>query len=126
MSESSNNKLFRTRSVPRKSPLPVIQSAPEHRYLPFPLTDIQQAYWIGRGDTFPLGKVSTHFYLEIDCSDLDIDRLNLALQKLIDRHDMLRAVILPSGQQQVLERITPYEIEVRDLRGESVSADPCA
>ncbi len=27
--------------------LPVIQPAPEHRYQPFPLTDIQHAFWVG-------------------------------------------------------------------------------
>ena len=31
--------------------LPTIVPAPEQRHHPFPLTDMQQAYWIGRADS---------------------------------------------------------------------------
>jgi hypothetical protein len=102
--------------------LPTIGTAPEQRYLPFPLTDMQQAYWAGRSGTFELGNVSTHIYLEIESVDLDIGRLNLALQKLITRQEMLRAVIRPDGQQQILEKVPPYEIKVFDLRRKSAPA----
>jgi len=97
--------------------LPVVLPAPERAYLPFPLTDIQQAYWIGRTGAFELGNVSTHIYLELESVDLDLERFNVALQRLIDRHDMLRAIILPEGRQQVLKEVPPYQIEVSDLRG---------
>jgi amino acid adenylation domain-containing protein len=99
--------------------LPTIMPAPEQRHLPFPLTDMQQAYWTGRSGTFELGNVSTHIYLEIESIDLDIGRLNLALQKLITRQEMLRAVIRPDGQQQILEKVPPCEIRVLDLRGKA-------
>jgi SagB-type dehydrogenase family enzyme len=89
---------------------------PEQRYLPFPLNDIQQAYWIGRGGMFELGNVATHTYIEFECVDLDIERLKRAWQQLIIRHDMLRAVILPDGLQQILQQVPPYEIEIIDLR----------
>ncbi len=35
--------------------LPAIVAAPEERYLPFPLTDIQQVYWAGRLEGVELG-----------------------------------------------------------------------
>ncbi len=85
------------------------------RYQPFPLTDIQHAYWIGRSGALPLGQVSTHGYTEFLYSHLDVARLTLALNKLIARHEMLRTVILPSGQQQILASSKPYEIFVLDL-----------
>jgi amino acid adenylation domain-containing protein len=97
--------------------LPTIVSAPELRHLPFPLTDIQQAYWIGRSGAFELGNVATHTYLEFDCVNMDLERLNLAWQRLIDRHDMLRAVVLPDGQQQILAQVPAYQIELLDLCG---------
>jgi amino acid adenylation domain-containing protein len=97
--------------------LPTIVPAPNQRHAPFPLTDVQQAYWVGRSWSFELGNVATHSYLEIESVDLDLERLTLACQRLIDRHDMLRAVVLPDGQQQIRERVPPYQIEVLDLRG---------
>jgi amino acid adenylation domain-containing protein len=86
------------------------------RHEPFPLNEIQQAYWIGRSGLFDLGTVAAHFYGEMDVEDLDLERAQAALRTLIDRHDMLRAVVLDSGQQQILERVPTYEIELADLR----------
>ncbi|MGD1808688.1 amino acid adenylation domain-containing protein [Dapis sp. BLCC M126] len=107
-------------------PLPQISPAPQERYQPFPLTDIQQAYWLGRSGGFDLGNVAAHGYLEIDSNNLDLERLSLAWQKLISRHDMLRAVFLPDGRQQILEQVPPYQIKVLDLQGkppEVISAE---
>ena len=95
--------------------LPPILPDPATRYQPFPLNDVQQAYWIGRLAPFDLGNVASHSYTEMDLRNVDLDRLGLALQRLIDRHDMLRAVILPDGRQQVLAEVPPYEIRVCDL-----------
>ena len=91
----------------------------EERYQPFPLTDIQQAYWIGRNEAFDLSNVATHAYREIDCLNLDLERFNTAWQRLIERHDMLRAIVQPNGQQQILSQVPAYEIKVLDLRGEN-------
>ena len=109
--------------------LPTIEAAPENRYQPFPLTDIQHAFWVGRSGIFELGNVANHGYYEIEGRDLDVEQLNRALQKLIQRHDMLRAIVLADGQQQVLKEVPPYEIPVLDLRGqdeEIISAEIAA
>jgi amino acid adenylation domain-containing protein len=84
---------------------------------PFPLSDIQQAYWLGRSGDFELGNVSTHLYLEVEATELDIDRLEQAWQRLIRRHDMLRAIILPDGRQQILDQTPVYRFPILDLRG---------
>jgi pyochelin synthetase len=97
--------------------LPAIDPDPASRYEPFPLTDMQHAFWIGRSGILELGGVSNHGYYEIEGGDLDVDRLNIALQRLIDRHDMLRAVVLPDGQQQILREVPLYRMPVVDLRG---------
>lgn len=106
-------------SEARLSPaaFPAIKPDRENRYEPFPLTDIQQAYWIGRKGDFELGNVSTHAYTEIEGKELDVECFARAWRKLIERHDMLRAVILPDGRQQILERVPEYQIEIFDLRG---------
>ncbi|HEV8581211.1 MAG TPA: amino acid adenylation domain-containing protein [Thermoanaerobaculia bacterium] len=99
------------------SSAPALMADPEGRYEPFPLTEVQEAYWIGRTGALQLGNVATHQYFEVENEGLDVDRLAHAWRKLIHRHDMLRAVILPDGRQQVLAEVPPYEIEMVDLRG---------
>jgi len=96
--------------------LPTIEPDPAARHQPFPLTAVQEAYWVGRRDSFDLGSVAAHGYSEITMA-VDLERLTRALRRLIDRHDMLRAVVLPDGRQQILERVPRFEIEVVDLRG---------
>ncbi|MEM9136532.1 MAG: amino acid adenylation domain-containing protein, partial [Cyanobacteria bacterium P01_F01_bin.42] len=96
--------------------LPKIVEDQDSRYEPFPLTDIQQAYWIGRSQAFELGNVSTHGYREMEAVGLPIDVIEQALQQLIDRHDMLRMVTNGEGQQQVLPKVSPYQIPRHDFR----------
>lgn len=99
------------------TPLPPIVPDTENRHQPFPLTDMQQAYWVGRSDSVELGNVACHVYEEIDAVGLNLERLNHAWQRMIERHEMLRMTILPDGQQQILEQVPLYEIEAQDLRG---------
>ncbi|MBO0856856.1 MAG: amino acid adenylation domain-containing protein [Chloracidobacterium sp.] len=98
------------------SPKTKTRSRGQDRNEPFPLTDIQQAYYVGRSGCFELGKVSCHTYYEIETEDLDLERLTLAWRRLVERHDMLRAIILPDGRQKILERTPPYRIDALDLR----------
>jgi yersiniabactin nonribosomal peptide synthetase len=59
--------------------LPKVDINEAERFEPFPLTDIQYAYWIGRSGQYELGSVSCHVYMELDIVGLDIERLNLAI-----------------------------------------------
>ncbi|MFK8845328.1 condensation domain-containing protein [Streptomyces sp. Ac-502] len=70
---------------------------------PFPLTPVQQAYWIGRGDDRPLGGVGCHAYLEIDAAEVHPGRLEQAVRALTRRHPMLRARCDDDGTQRVLD-----------------------
>jgi amino acid adenylation domain-containing protein len=97
--------------------LPRIEPAPGRLHEPFPLLDLQQAYWLGRRTDLDLGGVSAHTYQELELEDLDVERFEAAWRRLIDRHPMLRAVVLPDGTQVILERTPPFSIEVLDLRG---------
>jgi len=54
---------------------PTIVPAPASLHEPFPLTDLQKAYWLGRGDYFELGNVGCHVYVEVDLPGLDRRRL---------------------------------------------------
>jgi amino acid adenylation domain-containing protein len=104
------------------SDLPVVVSNPARRHEPFPLTDVQYAYWVGRTGALDLGNVSTHSYLELDSLDLDTARFEAVWNRLIARHDMLRAVILPDGRQHILAELPPFTLEVLDVRGADAEA----
>ncbi|MCG7410807.1 amino acid adenylation domain-containing protein [Paenibacillus sp. ACRRX] len=85
-----------------------------HLYHPFPLTEIQMAYWLGRNKEIEMGGFSTHGYFEIK-TKFDIQRLNKSFLKVINRHPMLRAVVLENGEQCILNEVNPYVIETIDL-----------
>ncbi|MDF2987330.1 MAG: tycC, partial [Eubacterium sp.] len=90
---------------------------PENRYEPFPLTDVQQAYWVGRNSFVELGNIATHVYMEMEQKNFDLDRFQWAWRQIIQRHEMLRAVVRNDGQQQILEAVPEYIVEVLDLSG---------
>ncbi|MGW6962491.1 non-ribosomal peptide synthetase [Streptomyces zaomyceticus] len=96
-----------------------LKPQPEHRHDPFPLTDIQQAYLIGRLGGLELGGISSQYYLEFDCPALDPDRLTEALRAVIARHEALRTVAGADQAQRVLAvaELDPYVIRGTDLRG---------
>ncbi|WP_421901355.1 non-ribosomal peptide synthetase [Maridesulfovibrio sp.] len=88
----------------------------EDRYKPFPLTDLQQAYWIGRSNELQ-GGTGMQMYLEFRCRDFDRNRFTKALNLLVHRHDMLRCVIHGDGQQRVLENAPAMEVKYENLTG---------
>ncbi len=95
-------------SLPQIDPLPFSSA-------PFPLTELQEAYWVGRQGDFELGRVDSHAYCEVELDDIDIPRLNAAWNLVIRRHEMLRSVVNDDGMQMVLDDVPPYNIEVADL-----------
>lgn len=94
---------------------------PELLDQPFPLTDVQQAYWIGRDASYELGGVAAHSYVETEAEGLDRERLEHALNRLIERHDMLRMVVLPTGEQRILTDAPRYRVASNDLSALSES-----
>ncbi|ACL21978.1 amino acid adenylation domain protein [Desulfitobacterium hafniense DCB-2] len=88
------------------------------RFNKFPLTDIQNSYVVGRNKHYELGGVACHGYLEIEFEEiLDIERLETAWNKVIQKHDMLRAIVYDVGYQIVQETVPLVRIPAIDLRG---------
>ncbi len=102
--------------------LPRIVPDLETRHEPFPLTEVQEAYWLGRTRLFDLGGVSAHGYNEIEIEELDLKRFERALVRVIARHDMLRMVVRPDGLQQILPEVDDYQLRVYDLSEDSEEA----
>ncbi|GIG40584.1 non-ribosomal peptide synthetase [Cellulomonas phragmiteti] len=103
--------------APAPEPAPVLTHDAAHRHDPFDATGVQQAYLTGRDPEFTLGGVGTYHYTELDGVDVDLDRVRRALDRLVARHDMLRAVFDADGRQRVLPDVPPLGLPV-------VEADP--
>jgi len=88
----------------------------------FPLTDIQYAYLIGRNSGLELGGVASCLYFEWDLDDVDVSRLELAFNRTVEHHPMLRAVLREGGQQEVLTAVEPYSFSQDDARPWSEAA----
>ena len=71
---------------------------------------------MGRTADFTLGGVGSHWYWEFDGVDVDVDRLERAWNRLVDRHEMLRAVFDDDGQQRILPEVPRTRIPVIDGR----------
>lgn len=110
-------------AVPDKDPPRRISPDPAHRHEPFPLTEIQQAYWLGRRDDMSFGSIGCYLYTEFDSNQIDLARLEEAWNRLVLRHDMLRLVIGADGTQRILESVPRYRFHTNDLRG--LPADEC-
>ncbi|MES9525329.1 amino acid adenylation domain-containing protein [Streptomyces capoamus] len=98
----------------RPTSLPPVVADPANRYEPFPATDIQRAYWLGRGADFTLGGVGSYWYWEFDGRDVDLKRLEDAWNRLVERHEMMRAVFDEDGNQHILEQVPPVAFDVTD------------
>ena len=82
---------------------------------PFPLTDVQYAYWVGRDEEQALGGIDCHAYLEFDGENIDPERLEKAWNVLQYHHPMLRACFLEDGTQKILDKPYCEKIKVHDF-----------
>ena len=64
-----------------------------NRYEVFPLTDVQSAYLLGRNQSFVYGDTACQIYQEFEYERLDHVKVQNIWNELIQRHDMLRAVV---------------------------------
>lgn len=94
-----------------------LQPDPAQRHQPFPMTPMQHAYWLGRHAAVAGGQVAIHMYLELDVPALDVARMERAWNTLVGRHDMLRAIALPDGTQQVLAEVPATVLACHDASG---------
>jgi epothilone synthetase B len=109
--------VLRQRLADHKSELLALLNEPEDdAHEPFPLTDIQQAYLVGRSSQIPLGSISCHFYREFEATDLDPWRLESAWRQVIHKHAMLRTVVDFDGTQRLLRNCPDWRMPIHDFR----------
>lgn len=84
----------------------------------FPLTSIQKAYLIGSDQAYELGGINAHYYMELDCCEIDIACLEKAVNEVIAHTDAMRTIILLDGTQAVAEKVPTYKIERFNFKSE--------
>lgn len=87
-----------------------IKNRMDERYEPFPLTDVQQAYLMGRNNLFDYGDVACHIYLQLIYDKLNPARAEKVWNQLIEKHEMLRAVVYEDGCQRILKKVPGFKI----------------
>ncbi|WP_342374836.1 amino acid adenylation domain-containing protein [Myxococcus stipitatus] len=110
------------RQLPREEKLRRIAALMEKRKAEFPLTELQEAFSAGRLMGAAAERVGCHFYLELNLAGLDVGRLREAWKALLQRHAMLRAVILPHGRQSVRAELPAVEWTEYDQKDASARA----
>ncbi|AFX98752.1 ptzF [Candidatus Endolissoclinum faulkneri L2] len=93
----------------------ILMPDPANANAPFPLTDLQLAYLVGRSASVPLGGTGCHVYWEFVCDNpIDNTLLKNAWHQLVKIHDMLRAVFTEDGEQLVLAEVPMISIDHYD------------
>ncbi|MEV4772210.1 amino acid adenylation domain-containing protein [Micromonospora humida] len=92
-------------------------SDPEQAGEPFPLTEVQAAYLLGRGGAFDYGGVACHGYLELAVPQWPVAEVEAAWNRLVSSHGMLRATIDAEGFQQISAEVPHYPVRHEDLSG---------
>ena len=82
------------------------------KYLP--LTDVQRSYLYGRNKNIFLGGISTHFYIEYR-TELDMKRLEKALNCVIAEQPSLRSYITSDAMQCFMDETPYYTIKEEDI-----------
>ena len=101
-------------ALPIVDPVTALAPDPAVAHEPFPLTPVQEAYWLGRQGLVALGDVACHVYMELRLAALDVPAFEDAWQEAIDRHPMLRAVIDADGTQRILRDVQPFSLPCAD------------
>ncbi len=86
----------------------------------FPLTVMQQAYWIGEKNGYSLN-TAAYLYRGFHAGDLVLDRLAQALLCVVQAHPTLRTCVLPDGTQYIADMPARWHVPVCDLRPHGVA-----
>ncbi|MEU0677524.1 amino acid adenylation domain-containing protein [Streptomyces sp. NPDC006172] len=87
------------------------QTDPTDRFEPFPLTEIQESFYVGR-TLGPSTGAGTQIHLEFEADDFDTVRAESAWNDVVAATDMLRAHVLPDARQVVRAEV-PFHRFVR-------------
>lgn len=89
----------------------------------FDLTSIQEAYFLGRDNSYELGGISANYYFEVELEQVLPEELERAFNQTIKGNEALRSIITKEGKQAVLTEVPWYHIEIMVLDDEQKRGD---
>jgi nonribosomal peptide synthetase protein BlmIV len=92
------------------------QSDSAARLEPFPFTDVQKAYLLGRERALGLGNETSTCCGELETADRFLNGVEAALNQTIVRHDTLHTVGVPDGYQWVIAHVPHHHIAHEDIQ----------
>ncbi|MGI5519988.1 amino acid adenylation domain-containing protein [Micromonospora sp. CA-259024] len=102
--------------LPDAANLPLIVPDLEALYEPFLPSDLQQSFLIGSREGFEY-HVRPHQYMEFEFDDLEPERFEAALNRVLRRHRRSLVVARPDMRMQTVRDPEPVTVRVTDLRG---------
>ncbi|SFR98129.1 non-ribosomal peptide synthetase [Anaeromicropila populeti] len=99
--------------------LGVQQENASNPYEPFPMSDMQESFLVGKFYGRKQDNVGCHIYFEFQENNLNVGILNDAWNRIVQHHDMLHAVMLANKTQRVLQEYEPIQFKVYNLNGKS-------
>ncbi|WP_045520439.1 amino acid adenylation domain-containing protein [Clostridium sporogenes] len=93
---------------------------------PFPLTDVQSSYLLGKTDAVLWGGIGCQGYVEVNFGDKTTTDIYRVWRKLVERHDMLRASVNEDGIRILNNINNLYKMESVDIRGLSLEDEKAA
>ena len=82
------------------------------------LSSMQLAYMAGQSKNQILNKVNAHYYIEFSKENIDVAKLENAINVLIQQNDALRMIILSTGQGIILNKMPKYKVQTYNLARE--------
>ncbi len=106
-------------------PAAAVAAGDEARFEPFPLSSVQRLYRRAWRDTRPLAGRAANVITDLEFrgpSALLPLRIENAMRRLIERHEMLRAVLVDDARQRILPEVPRWELAVADGGEEAIAA----
>lgn len=79
---------------------PSLAAQPAARHEPYPMTDLQQAYWVGEHGGYAQSAIPCFFH-HCRFETIEPETVEVALQRLQYRHEALTTRFLPTGEQVI-------------------------
>lgn len=101
---------------------PELVASPDDRYKPFPMTQLQQAYWVGEHAGYAQSCTPCFFH-HVKFPSLDPENLTRALHYMQHKHEVLRTRFFEDGTQAIAKPGDNLcQLKVTDLRSYEASA----
>ena len=103
----------------RKNKFELIRYLEEENSKYIELTPIQSAYFIGSNEGYELGNIHAQYYAEYIHEDIDISKMEAAINKVIEMNEILRTVVRKDGYIKSLTSVPRYILTFKTVKDDN-------